>query len=79
MIALRESGDIALLCFYTSAIEGVRGQPHAPVTLSPGKTQYPLYRRLGGPQDRSGQVRKISLPLGFDPRTVQAVASRYTD
>jgi hypothetical protein len=31
------------------------------------------------PQDRSGQVRKISPPPGFDPRTVQPVASRYTD
>jgi len=29
-------------------------------TLPPGKTRYPLYRRLGGPQGRSGQVRKIS-------------------
>ena len=26
----------------------------------PRKTQYPLYRRLGGPQGRSGRVRKIS-------------------
>jgi hypothetical protein len=34
---------------------------------------------LGGPQGRSGQVRKISIPPGFDPRTVQPVASRYTD
>jgi len=25
----------------------------------PGKTRYPLYRRLGGPQGRSGQVQKI--------------------
>jgi len=40
---------------------------------------YPLYRRLGGPQSRSGQVRKISPPSGFDPRTVQPKASRYTD
>jgi hypothetical protein len=32
-----------------------------------------LYRRLGGPQGRSGHVRKISPPLGFDPRTVQPV------
>jgi hypothetical protein len=32
-----------------------------------------------GPQGRSGQVRKISPPPGFDPRTVQPVASRYTD
>jgi hypothetical protein len=32
-----------------------------------------LYRKLGGPQGRSGRVRKIS--GGFDPRTVQPVAS----
>jgi hypothetical protein len=48
-------------------------------TLPPGKTRYPLYRRLGGPQGRPGQVRKISSPPGFDPRTVQPVGSRYTD
>ena len=48
-------------------------------SLPPGKTRYPLYRRLIGPQGRSGQVRKISPPPGFDPRTVQLVASRYTD
>ena len=29
------------------------------------KTRYPLYRRLGGPQGRSGMVRKISLPTGI--------------
>jgi len=46
--------------------------------FTPGKTRYSLYRRLGGPQGRSGQVRKISPPPGFDPRTVQPVASRYT-
>ena len=34
-------------------------------SLAQGKTQYPLYRRLGGPQGRSGQVRKISLPTGI--------------
>ena len=60
---------------------GVGGQRHALVTLPPGKTRYPLYRRLGGPQGQSGRVRKISLPPtpGFDPRTVQSIASRYTD
>jgi hypothetical protein len=47
--------------------------------LHQGETLYPLYRRLGGAQGRSGQVRKISPPPGFDPRTVQSVASRYTD
>jgi hypothetical protein len=58
---------------------GVGGQRHALAALPPGKTRYPLNRRLGGPQGRSGQVRKISPPPGFDPRTVQPVASRYTD
>ena len=42
-------------------------------------TQYPLYRRLGGPQGRSELVRKISPPPGFDHRPVHPVASRYTD
>jgi hypothetical protein len=55
------------------------GQRHAPAAIPPGKTRHPLYRRLGGPQGRSGWVLKISPPLGFDPRSVQPVASRYTD
>jgi len=34
-----------------------------PRRFTPGKeTRYPLYRRLGGPQGRSGRVRKISPP-----------------
>ena len=48
-------------------------------SLPPEDTRYPLYRRLCGPQGRSGQVRKISPTPGFDPQTVQPVASRYTD
>ena len=43
--------------------EGSTARPDS--TLPPGKTRYPLYRRLGGPQVRSGQVRKISLPTGI--------------
>jgi hypothetical protein len=39
----------------------VRGQRHASAALPTGKeTRYPLYRGPGGPQGRSGQVRKIS-------------------
>ena len=57
----------------------VGGQRHAPAALPPGKTRYLLYRSLGGPQGRSGQVLKISPPPGFDPRTVQPVASGYND
>ena len=48
-------------------------------SLPPGKTRYPLYRRMGGLQGQSGQVRKISPPPGFDPRTVQTVASHFTE
>jgi hypothetical protein len=40
---------------------GVGGQRHAPDALLPGKTQYPLYRRLGGPQGCSRQIRKMML------------------
>ena len=58
---------------------GVGGQSHAPAALLQGKSSYPLYRRLGGPHSRSGTVRKISPPPGFDRRTVQPVDSRYTD
>ena len=45
------------------------------------ETWYPLYRRLDGPEGRSGRVRKILLhpTPGFDPRTVQPVASRCND
>jgi len=53
-------------------------QYNAAAVLPQGKTQYPLFRRLGGPQGRSGRVRKISSSQGFDPRTVRPVASRYT-
>ena len=65
-----------------TALEGVRGSASRPgryLLPPPGKTRYPLYMRLGGPQGRSGQVRKISPPPGFDPRTVQPVASCYTN
>ena len=66
--------------FQTSALEGGEGSASRPgSTLPPGKTRYPLYMRLGGHQGRSGLVRKISPPPGFDPRTVQPVGSRYTD
>ena len=49
----------------TSTLDGVGGQRHAPAALPPGEIQYPLYRRLGGPQGRSGQARKISPPTGI--------------
>jgi hypothetical protein len=58
---------------------GLGGQRQAPAALPPEETRYPLYRRLGGTQGRFGQERKISPLPGFDSRTVQPVARRYTD
>ena len=58
---------------------GVGGQRHAPAALPQEKIRYPLYRRLGGPQGRSGRVRKISPLQGFDPRIFQSVTIRYAD
>jgi len=57
----------------------VGGQRHGPAALPLGKTWYLLCRSLGGYQNQSGQVWKISPPPGLDPRTVQPVASLYTD
>jgi hypothetical protein len=74
-----EGVELWLYSFSTSALGEVGGQHHASTVLPLGKTRYPLYRRLGGSQGRSGRVRKISPPPGFNPRTVQPVVSRYTD
>ena len=73
------SRGIALLFLVRGTRRGEGSASCPGRSLPPGKTRYPLYRRLGGPQGRFGQVRKNSPPLGFDPRTVQPVASRYTD
>ena len=73
---MRYSSTLSL----TSALDGVGGQRHAPAALPPGK-------RLGTPCTGGWVGRKAGLggcgishpPPGFDPRTVQPVASRYTD
>ena len=50
----------------TTALEGGEGSAsRLGRCLPPGQTRYPLYRSLGGPQGRSGQVRKISPPTEF--------------
>jgi len=47
----------------TTALEGGEGSASRPGrSLPPPKTRYTFYRRLGGPQGRSGQVRKILPP-----------------
>jgi len=63
----------------TAALEGGEWSAVRPGrTLPPGKTPYPFYRRLGGPQGRSGRAENL-VPTGIRSRTVQPVVSRYTD
>ena len=77
--AHRGSRGIALLFLVHGTRRGCGVSVTPCRSFPPEKTRYPLYRRLGRTQGRSRQVRKISSPPGFDPRTVQHVASRYTD
>jgi hypothetical protein len=50
----------------STALEGGEGSAsRTGRSLPPGKTRYPLYRRVGGTQSQSGQVRKISPPTGI--------------
>ena len=63
----------------TAALEGGEWSAARPGrTLPPGKTRYPIYRRLGGPQGRSGRAENL-VPTAIRSRTLQPVVSRYTD
>jgi hypothetical protein len=69
-----------LLYSLTSVLDGVGGQRYAPAALPSGReTQYPLYSSLRGSRSRSGLMRKVSSPPGFDPRTFPPLDGRYTD
>jgi len=58
----------------TAALEGGEWSAARPDrTLPPGKTRYPLYRKLGGPQGRSGRAENL-VPTGIRSRTAQPVA-----
>jgi hypothetical protein len=65
-MAHRGSRGIAILVYDhdTKRVEGSASRPGCSLL---GKTRYPLYRRLGGPQGLSRQVRKISPPRGSIP------------
>ena len=59
----------------TAALEGREWSAARPGrTLPPGKTRYPFYGRLGGPQGRSGQAEKL-VPTGILSRTFQPGSS----
>jgi len=59
----------------TTALEGDEWSAARPGrTLPPGKSRYPFYRRLGGPQGRSGRAENL-VPTGIRSRTVQPGSS----
>jgi len=77
-VALRVGRGIALLFHDRGTRRGEWSAARPGRNLPPGKTRYPLYRRLGGPQGRSGWVDNL-VPTGIRSRTVQPVVSCYTD
>ena len=59
---------------------GLGGQHHAPAALPPVKDQVPIVQEAGwatGPVWTGAE--NLAPTPGFDPRTAQPVASRYTD
>ena len=58
----------------TAALEGGEWSAARPGrTLPLAKTRYPFYKRLGGPQGRSGRAENL-VPTGIRSWTVQPVA-----
>jgi len=48
---------------------GVGGQCHAPATLPPGKTRYPMHRSLGGPRaDMDSAENLVTTGIRFPER-----------
>jgi hypothetical protein len=68
--------EVQLNAFLTSALDG-SGQLHAPAALTPSKSpRYPLDRKLGGPQSRSGsggEKYPIIVPVGNRTQIIQSV------
>ena len=53
---------------------GVSGQRHATGRFTVGRqSRYLLYGSLGGPQNQSGGMGKISLPPGFNPQANRSI------
>ena len=58
---------------------GVGGQRHAPAAFSSGKDPVPIVQEAGWAPGPVWTGAANLAPSEFDPRTVQTVASRYTD
>ena len=58
---------------------GVGGQRHAPAALPPEKDPVSILQEAGWTPGPVWMGAENLAPPGFDPWTVQPVASRYTD
>ena len=63
----------------TSELDGGRRSKPGSARFTPGIYPLLILKVAGRTQGPSGQAQKISPSPGFDPRTVQPVAGRYTD
>jgi hypothetical protein len=57
----------------------VCGQHHAPAAFTPGKDPVPILQEAGWAPELVWICAENLATPGFDPRTFQPVASRYTD
>ena len=74
--------SIALLFFLTSALDGGGWSTPRPGRFTPMKDLLPIVFEADcewAPRTGLDGCRKSLPPTGFDPRTVQPVANRYTD
>jgi hypothetical protein len=78
--------DVYNHIFLTSALDGGEWSAPRPCRFTPGERVpgFPLDRRLGGPQNRSGQCGEVKIldPTGTpnsDPSVVQTACSLNTD
>jgi len=79
--AHRGSRGIALLFHDQRHYKGGKGSASRPGrSLTSVETREPIVQEAGWAPGPSGTgAKNLALPQGFDPRTVQPVASRYTD
>jgi hypothetical protein len=72
------SGSIPQL-FLNLGTRSVCGQQHPPAALTPEKDTVPIVLEAGWAPEPVWTGAEYLAPPGFDPRTFQPVASRYTD
>ena len=64
----------------TAALEGGEWSAARPGrTLTPGKTRYPFYRRVGGPQDRAGRPENLDSIADLPARRSVTIPTELPD